>query len=208
MHSHDPWIERLAGLFATHPAWQDAARKLDPAVTSTVYFRHRPDEAWHLERRGDDTLLLPGAAEDPDFVFRFSLAAIDRLAAVPGHLAGDFAAELFALIMSEDRDVHIGFRVEAGFSRLLRRGYVRLLLAAAPRMRELGASYGALGMSSLEQLVSTMRGIDRRPWEKTAIPPARRAPRLKLVRRRASVAAEPDPEVQDGEQPQQTSSPT
>src|SRR5262245_51518786 len=143
-------IARLAGLFANHPAWQDAARKLDPEVTSTVYFRHRPDEPWHLERRGDQTLLLRGVAGAPDFLFGFPPAAIERLAAVRGTLAGDFAAELFALTMSEDRSLHIGLRVEASFARLMRRGYVRLLLAAAPRMRELGASYGALGMASLE----------------------------------------------------------
>jgi hypothetical protein len=42
-------------------------------------FRPPPREAWQLERRGAETLLLPGAATDPDFAFRFPPAAIARL---------------------------------------------------------------------------------------------------------------------------------
>jgi hypothetical protein len=161
----DLWIERLAQLFSEHPAWRAAARLLDPQVTSTVCFRHRPGEAWHLERRGDGTLLLPGAAEDPDFAFRFSKGAIDRLAAVRGN-AGDFAAELFALSYSKDPEMRVNIRVAAGFARLLRRGYVRLLIAAGPRARAIGFASGETGMSSLQHLVASLRSLDRATWEK------------------------------------------
>ncbi len=164
--STDPWIERLARLFSEHPAWREAARLLDRRATSTVFFRHRPGEPWHLERRGDETLLLPGAAEDPDFVFRFTPGAIDRLAAVTGN-AGEFAAELFALAYSDDPAVRVNIRVAGGFARLLRRGYVRLLLAAGPRMREFGFAHGEMGMSSLQRLVTTLRKLDRAAWEGT-----------------------------------------
>ena len=163
----DPWIERLARLFRDHPAWRDAARLLDPRVTSTVFFRHRPGEPWHLERQGDETLLLPGAADDPDFAFRFTPAAIDRLAAVHGN-AGDFAAELFALAYSQDPELRVNIRVAAGFARLLRRGYVRLLIAAGPRARAIGFQHGETGMSSLQHLVASLRRLDRAAWEKPA----------------------------------------
>lgn len=165
--SADPWIERLARLFGEHPAWREAARLLDRRVTSTVFFRHRPGEPWHLERRGDETLLLPGAADDPDFAFRFTPAAIDRLAAVRGN-AGDFAAELFTLAYSDDPAVRVNIRVAVGFARLLRRGYVRLLLAAGPRARAIGFAHGESGMSSLQHLVASLRGLDRAAWEKPA----------------------------------------
>jgi len=164
MTAADLWIETLARMFREHPAWKETARMIDPRSTSTVYFKHRPDEPWHLERSGDDTLLLPGAAADPDFVFRFSPGSIARLAAVRGN-AGDFAAELFSLAWSEDPAVRVNIRIATGFARLLRRGYVRLLLAAGPRARAIAAANGVEGMSSIQHLVATMRKIDRAGWE-------------------------------------------
>jgi len=164
MTTPDLWIETLARMFREHPAWQETARLIDPRSTSTVYFRHRPDEPWRLERRGDDTLLLPGAAEDPDFVFRFTPGAIARLAAVRGN-AGDFAAELFSMAWSDDPAVRVNIRIACGFARLLRRGYVRLLLGAGPRARAIAASHGVDGMSSIQHLAATMRKIDRAGWE-------------------------------------------
>ena len=152
-------IERLARLFSDHPAWQAAARLLDPRATSTVFFRHRPGEPWHIAREGDETLLLPGAADDPDFALRFSPGAIDRLAAVRGN-AGDFAAELFALAYSRDPEVKVNIRVAVGFARLLRRGYVRLLIAAGLRARAIGVASGETGMSSLQHLVASLRRLD------------------------------------------------
>ena len=40
----DPWIDRLARLFAEHPSWREAARGLDRRAASTVFFTHRPGE--------------------------------------------------------------------------------------------------------------------------------------------------------------------
>jgi hypothetical protein len=163
MTAPDLWIETLARMFREHPAWQETARMIDPRSTSTVYFRHRPDEPWHLERRGDETMLLPGVAADPDFVFRFTPGAVARLAAVRGN-AGDFAAELFSLAWSDDSTVRVNIVIATGFARLLRRGYVRLLLAAGPRARAIAAAHG-VGMSSVQHLIAAMRKFDRAGWE-------------------------------------------
>jgi hypothetical protein len=162
----DPWIERLARLFRHHPAWRQAASFIDRRATSNVFFTHRPGEAWHLERRGDETLLLAGAARDPDFAFRFPPAAIARLEAVCGD-AGDFAAELFDLMLAEDRETRVDLRILAGFTQLIRRGYVRLLLAAGPRVRAMGAAHGILGVEALAQLVARLR-TSQQPWESAA----------------------------------------
>jgi hypothetical protein len=167
MATLDLWIETLVRLFHDHPAWRATARLIDPRSTSTVYFRHLPDEPWHLERRGDETLLLPGAAEDPDFVFRFTPRSIERLAAVEGN-SGEFAAELFTLVWSEDPELRVNIRIVAGFPRLLRRGYVRLMLTAGPRVRAIAAEHGIVGMSSLQHLVTALRKVDRASWENSA----------------------------------------
>ena len=156
MELPDPSIERLARLFREHPAWREAAERIDRRATSDVFFSHRPGEAWHLERRGDETLLLPGAASDPDFSFRFPPAAIDRLEAVQGG-AGDFAAELFTLALSDDPDLRVDLRILADFPRLLRRGYVRLLATAGTRVRKLGAAHGVFGLMDLVRLVARLR---------------------------------------------------
>jgi hypothetical protein len=161
----DPWIARLERLFREHPAWREAARWIDERATSSVFFTHRPGEPWHLERRGDETLLLPGSADAPDFVFRFAPAAIASLEAVRGG-PGDFAAELFTLALAEDPATRVDLRIAASFTRLLRRGYVRLLLAAGPRVRALAAAHGVLSVRDLRRLVATLRKHPREAWEK------------------------------------------
>jgi hypothetical protein len=166
MAAPDPWIARLARLFREHPAWCEAARHIDRRSTSSVFFTHRPGEPWHLERRGDETLLLPGAAADPDFVFRFPPTAIERLEAVSDGPA-DFAAELFALMLARDPEARVELRIAVGFARLLRRGYVRLLFAAGPRVRALGIAHGVLGLRDLRRLVATLCTAKRAAWETT-----------------------------------------
>ncbi len=160
----DDWIERLARLFREHPAWVRAARILVPAATSTVYFRHRPGEAWRLEQQDGVTRLLAGGAADPDFVFRFTPAAIERLEAVEGGI-GEFAVELFTLMTEEDPDLLVGFRIAVGFPRLLRRGYVRLLVEAGPGVLAFGASHGIRTLGALRRFIAQLRDQDPADWE-------------------------------------------
>jgi len=65
-NSSDPWIHCLLQLFREHPAWRQTARFIDRRATNNIFFAHWPGQARHLERLGNDTLLLPGAAPDPD----------------------------------------------------------------------------------------------------------------------------------------------
>jgi hypothetical protein len=173
----DEWIERLARLFREHPAWRACARFVDRRATNNVFLSHRPGEAWHLERRGDTTLLQPGAAPDPDFVFRFPPGAIERLEAVRGG-PGDFAVELFGLTLTRDPATRVDLRVAASFPRLLRRGYVRLLAAAGPRVLRLGAAHGVHGLAGLRELVLRLQSIAPAAWETecASAAPARLAP--------------------------------
>jgi len=166
----DPWVARLARLFRAHPAWCEAAALIDARATSNVFFTHRPGEVWHLARRGSETLLLPGAAAAPDFVFRFTPAAISRLESVRGD-AGDFAAELLELALAEDPTTRVDIRIAAGFARLAARGYVRLLLASGARVRALGAAHGVTGLRGLQSLVAALRTSRASDWE-TASPSA------------------------------------
>lgn len=161
----DEWIDRLARLFREHPAWRAAARHLAADATSTVFFRQRPGEAWHLEHRSGRTRLLPGAARDPDFVFRFTPASVVRLEAVTGGI-GDFAVELFTLMTEEDPEAHVDFRIAASFYRLARRGYVQLLVAAGPRVVAFGAANGVHGLGALRRFVAQLRGRGHAPWER------------------------------------------
>jgi len=164
-HTPDEWIERLARLYREHPAWKSAARRLAAAATSTVYFSHRAGEPWHLEQRDGETLLLPGAATDPDFVFRFTPSSIVRLEAVTGGV-GEFAVELFTLITEAEPEV--GFRIVASFPRLLRRGYVGLLLAAGPRVMAFGATHGVRTVGALRRFVGQLRNSGPEDWETEA----------------------------------------
>jgi hypothetical protein len=160
----DPHVERLARLFREHPAWREAARHLSEEATSRVIFSHRPGERWRLERRGEGSLLLPGDAPDPDLVFRFSPAAIARLAGAEGSV-GDFALELFGLIVAGDAEARVDLRIAAPFARLARRGYVRLLVAAGWRVLAFGARHGVRSLSELRRLVERIAARTPAPWE-------------------------------------------
>jgi len=161
----DPTVRMLARLFREHPAWRHAAAHIREGSTSRVFFRHRPGEPWHLERREGETRLEPGDADDPDFAFRFTPRAVERLSAVEGGV-GRFAVALFELILAEDDELRVGFRVVAPLRRLVWRGYLRLLLAAGPEVAAFGARHGVGGLSDLRRVVAQARRQAPAPWER------------------------------------------
>ncbi len=114
-----------------------------------------------------ETLLLRGRAHDPDFAFCFTPPAVARLAAVKGDV-GDFAVELFSRILEPREGRCISFRVIAPFARLARRGYVRLLLAAGPKIVAFGAARGVRTLGELRRLVGQMRQKDPASWGSAA----------------------------------------
>lgn len=160
----DEVIAQLARMFLEHPAWTRAASRIEGAATSTVYFSHRPGDPWHLERQGSRTLLLPGAAPDPDFAFCFTPASVERLASVDGGV-GAFAVELFTLVTEEDPKLQVGFRIVAPFTRLVRRGYLGLLAAGGTRVLAFGATRGVRSLAELRRLVDRVRRRGPEPWE-------------------------------------------
>ena len=162
--TRDESITRLARLFLEHPAWVAAAGRLTPEATSTVYFSHRRGEPWRLAQRDGQTRLLRGAATDPDFVFRFTQTSIARLESVQGGI-GHFAVELFTLITEDDSDLRVGFRIAAGFPRLMRRGYLGLLAASGPRVLAYGASHGIRTLGALRRFVAQRRARAPETWE-------------------------------------------
>lgn len=165
--SDDPHVRRLAELFRAHPAWGEAARRLAPESESKVCFRHRPGEPWRLVRRGEVTQLEPGRARDPDLAFCFGPHAIEALAATRGGVT-DFALALFRLVLEDDPQRGIRLRVIAPFPRLLRRGYVDLLLRGGPRLLWFGATHGVRTLPQLRRLVDSLRGAAPEPWETDA----------------------------------------
>jgi hypothetical protein len=153
----DATVDALATLFRDHPAWIRAARHIAEHAESAVAFTHRPGEHWRLVRRGGRTLLLPGRAGDPDFAFLFSPGAVARLAAVEGDV-GDFAVELFTRIVDPPEAERVELRIVASFPRLVRRGYVRLLLAAGPKVVAFGAARGIRTLGDLRRLLTRLAG--------------------------------------------------
>jgi len=156
----DEWTRRLARLFREHPAWIAAAERLRDDATSAVYFAQRPGEVWRLVQTRDGVRLLPGAPPDPDLVFRFAPAAIERLEGVEGGV-GDFAVALFESILAGESDL----RVAARFPRLVRRGYVRLLWGAGSPVLAFGRAHGVRNLAGLRRFVETLRSRAPADWE-------------------------------------------
>jgi hypothetical protein len=160
----DAHVAALADLYRRHPAWRAAAAYLADESTSAVWFAHRRGEPWHLERGGGESWLRPGRTPDPDFVFRFTPASIHELAGA-GSAVGDFAVCLFELMVDPDEERRVAFRIAAPFSRLARRGYVRLLLESGPRVAAFAARHGITGLRSLHRLVRAVRHAEPFEWE-------------------------------------------
>lgn len=162
--ARDSHVEKLAACYREHPAWREAARRLSADATSAVYFSHRPGEAWRLSQRDDGAELQAGRADDPDLAFCFTPAAIERVASVQGGI-GDFAVALFECIASEDPEIRVGFRIVAPLTRLLRRGYVGLIVAAGPMVAAYGARRGIRTLAQLRRLVQESRATGPAEWE-------------------------------------------
>lgn len=160
----DPVVARLATFFCQHPAWIDAASKLQPEATSSVYFSHLPGQVWHLARHEGRARLAPGPAADPDLVFLFTPVAVSRLAGVDGAI-GDFAVELFRLLSETHPDLRVRLRVAASFTRLVQRGYLGLLAAGGWSVLAFGATRGVRTLAQLRSLVEQVRCGEPEAWE-------------------------------------------
>jgi hypothetical protein len=160
----DPLVQRLVQLFRAHPVWCEAARLVSEDATSRVFFAHRPGEPWRLLRRDEQSVLEPGEADDPDLAFCFPPGAIAELEATRGGV-GDFALALFRLALDADPERRVRLRVIAPFARLLRRGYVELLLRGGPRLLWFGARHGVRSVGELRRMVESARQGGPEPWE-------------------------------------------
>ncbi len=165
--SPDPAIRQLERFFREHPAWVQAGRRIADGASSRVFFRHRPGEPWRLVRREARNVLEPGSAADPDFAFCFTRPAIERLCALEGRM-GAFAVTLFELIVEPDAEIAVGFRIVAPFTRLARRGYLRLVIEAGPEVLAFGRAHGVRNLSQLRRLVRELRQQGPAPWEADA----------------------------------------
>jgi hypothetical protein len=153
----DPHVELLRKLFLSHPAWLAAARFIKDGSSSSVRFSHAPG-AYHLLRKDGQSLLVDGPAADPDLAFRFTPRSIERLSAVQGADIADFGIELMECASSDDPELQVRLRVLVGFPKLLRRGYVNLLIQGGPRVLAHGGK--SASFSDVRKLLSQMRNDD------------------------------------------------
>jgi hypothetical protein len=139
---------------------------VDARATSAVWFSQRPGEPWQLVREGGVSVLKPGRASDPDLVFRFTPGAIDALAGAGDEIA-DFAICLFERMIDPDQSRHVGFRAVASFARLVRRGYLRLLLeGGGPRVALFAVRHGIRSPAALRRVITALTRIRPFDWER------------------------------------------
>ena len=175
----DPHVRRLAALFRSHPAWMRAAALISQQACSNVRFQHRPGEVWHLARVDGVTVLAPGARSDADLELGFPPGAIERLEATRGGI-GAFAVALFELAVERDESLRVDLRILAPFSRLVRRGYLRLLIAGGPEVIAWGAAHGVRTLGELRGWIARVRkgsglaSSARIPQDPAANPPPAR----------------------------------
>ncbi len=89
---------------------------------------------------------------------------MQRLATTEGDV-GAFAVTLFSLVASADPGERVDLRVVSPFRRLLRRGYVELLLTAGPRAVAFGVRHGVRTLADVRRLVRASRARGPFDWE-------------------------------------------
>jgi hypothetical protein len=151
----DPLVEQLRKHFLEHPVWVEAAKPIREGAESLVLFTHVPG-IYHLHREGGKSLLLQGRPKNPDFGFRFTPRSIELLTSTEGDI-GDYAVMLFSLITHPDPQTRIGFRVYASFPRLLKMGYVQVLLRGGPKVLQYSAQRGVRTVGDLIRLFQELR---------------------------------------------------
>lgn len=154
----DAYIQKLQTYFLEHEVWVAAAKSIKEGAGSQVFFSHVEGE-WHLLRRDGESLLLEGPATDPDLGFCFTPASIDSIVDQEGNM-GDVAVQLFNCITSEDPELKVDFRVFASFGRLLKKGYVQVLLRGGPKVLQYAASRGVHTLSDLRKLLKEAQSDD------------------------------------------------
>lgn len=155
--SEDSSLSILRRFFESHPTWVEAAESVHDGANSEVFFTDREGH-YHLMREDGHSLLLEGAAPSPDFSFLFTPGAIDHLAEMKEGTIGDFAICIFDLITTDDPKLRVGFRVNGPFLRILRRGYLQVLLKGGPRVLQYAAGHGVTSLSELKKLLDSMSG--------------------------------------------------
>ena len=158
----DKYVEKLRHHFLHHPVWVEAAKPIREGAQSLVTFSHLKG-IWHLRREGGKSLLVQGRPDQPDFGFCFTPPSIERLTEIEGDI-GDYAVTLFSLITHPDPQVRIGFKVYASVPRLLKMGYVQVLLRGGPKVLQYAGQRGVRTLGDLFRLFQELR--TPAPWEK------------------------------------------
>lgn len=160
----DAYVLALGRLFRDNPVWARAMGCIAIGVASNVYFTHLPQQAWRFVKAAEGVDLVPGRADAPDFVFRFTPGAVVALASAAGS-ADAVAVTLFDLMLDPDSARHVDFRIVASYATLVRHGHVRLLVTSGPKVLAYGAAHGIRTPGQLRELVRNLRRRAPADWE-------------------------------------------
>jgi hypothetical protein len=69
------------------------------------------------------------------------------------------------LILDEDPQRQIGFRIVAPFTTLIRHGYLQLVITSGPKTLAFGASHRIFTLWQLRSFVGRIRSTKPEPWE-------------------------------------------
>lgn len=126
----DSHTEAMSNALARHEGWRAVSRRIKSGAKAKVVFSHRPGDPWHVVWQRSGSLLRPGPVVDPDAAFLLTPGSIARLSTLDGGIP-EIGSELAALLTHDDSELRMDLRITAPLSKLIRHGYVRLLLEAA-----------------------------------------------------------------------------
>lgn len=141
-------------LFFTGGLAETAARGLkESAVISLVI----DAEEFTFRRRDGRNRFQPGEAADPDIRFWVPAGAMQKLLLPQGKTIGEVGIRIFELVLSDDTELKIKFKVRAPFLRLWKRGYFTVLAAGGPSVAKFLASHGWGSLPRLREQIAQWR---------------------------------------------------
>lgn len=147
-------LARLNALFARPVAVRGMSPLKDSAVIA-LYVDDRGPAT--LGKRGKEPYIAANAPEKPDFTFRVSAGALERLEALETDDLGEVGVAIAKLIASGDASTRVRAAVHVGPFDLFLKGYLGIFsLGGATLMRHL-ASTGLTSLGKIKEAISRMK---------------------------------------------------
>lgn len=148
----DDSYQLLKQFFESHPVAQKATAPLKRGAEVAVHFTDLPGRTFRFYKEDDAPRLTESSPQDADFDLTLAPLAVQEIVALEGHEVGDFGIAFFSHLIASEPERKVQVKLHAGPLKLLRRGYLGVLVLGGPKV---------LGWLARKGVKNPMEAIER-----------------------------------------------